>query len=72
MANKNDLNRHGRKIALMIAGVGLYWITITALGQALDWSQRLRALFDLVALAGFIWAVWMIYGLWRARQDDEG
>ncbi|MFW2586869.1 DUF5337 domain-containing protein [Sagittula sp. SSi028] len=72
MANKEELNRRGRKVALTIAGVGIFWIVITALGQALGWSQSLRALFDLVALAGFIWAIWMIYGLWRARQEHEG
>lgn len=72
MASKEDLNRRGRKVALMIAGVGLFWIAVTALGQALDWSQSLRALFDLAALAGFIWAFWMIYGLWRARREHEG
>ena len=72
MTQKDELNRRGRKIALIIAGTGVFWIVITALGGALDWSQRLRALFDLLALAGFIWAVWMIYGLWRARQEHEG
>jgi threonine/homoserine/homoserine lactone efflux protein len=72
MADKPDLNRRGRRIALVIAGTGVAWIAATALGQALDWSQRLRALFDLMALAGFGWAIWMIYGLWRARQKHEG
>ncbi|GAA4223730.1 DUF5337 domain-containing protein [Sagittula sp. NFXS13] len=72
MADREELNRRGRKVALTIAGVGLFWIAVTALGQALDWTQSLRALLDLVALAGFIWAIWMIYGLWRARQEHEG
>jgi threonine/homoserine/homoserine lactone efflux protein len=72
MAKKDAVNRQGRAIALVIAGTGVYWIIATALGQALDLNQRLRALLDLIALGGFIWAFWMIYGLWRARQNDEG
>lgn len=63
-----QLARQGRITALVIAGVGLFWIGATALGSALDWSQRTRALFDLAALAGFGLAIWMIYQLWRARQ----
>ena len=62
------LGRQGRMIALVIAAVALFWMGAIALGSALDWSQRTRALFDLIALAGFIWAIWMIYGYWRARQ----
>lgn len=27
--------------------------------------------FDLAALAGFGWALWMIYELWRDRQKDK-
>lgn len=66
-----DTNRQGRIIALVIAGTGLAWMGASALGMALDWSQRTRAFFDLAALAGFGTAIWMIYGLWRARQKDK-
>jgi threonine/homoserine/homoserine lactone efflux protein len=72
MERQTDQARQGRRIALVIAGTGLIWIAATALGGALDWSQRTRALFDLAALAGFGWAIWMIYGLWRSRQTDKG
>lgn len=63
--------REGRKIALVIAGVGLFWIAMTALGGALGWTMRTRALFDLAALAGFGLALWMIFGLWRDRQKHK-
>ncbi|MDU8910555.1 DUF5337 domain-containing protein [Aestuariicoccus sp. MJ-SS9] len=71
MADRNDTTRAGRITALVIAGVGLFWIAATALGSALEWSQRTRALFDLAALAGFGWAIWMIYGIWRQRRNDR-
>ena len=72
MAGQNrDTQRQGRVVALVIAGVGLFWIAATALGSALDWTQRTRAFFDLAALAGFATAIWMIYQLWRASQKDK-
>lgn len=71
MSNEQDLNRRGRVIALVIAGTGLGWMAAFAIGVALDLSQRLRALFDLAALGGFVWALWMLYGLWRDRQKDK-
>ncbi|ETX29476.1 DUF5337 domain-containing protein [Roseivivax isoporae] len=64
--------RQGRIIALVIAGTGLVWIGATALGAALDWSQRTRAFFDLAALAGFGTAIYMIYQLWQARRRGAG
>ena len=68
MGGTQDFARQGRRIALIIAGVGLFWILVTAIGVEYGWSQRTRALFDLLALAGFGLAIWMIYGLWRNRQ----
>ncbi|MFZ7090476.1 DUF5337 family protein [Primorskyibacter sp. 2E233] len=66
---KPDQGKTGRKIALVIAGTGVAWIIVNALGAAMGWTSRTLALFDLAALAAFGWAIWMIYGLWRARQE---
>ncbi len=56
-------------IALVIAGTGLGWIVANAIGAALGWTSRIQALFDLAALGGFVWAMWLIYGLWRDRRE---
>lgn len=71
MNRDSDEARKGRRIALFIAGVGLGWILVTAIGAEYGWSQRTRALFDLAALAGFGAGLWMTYQLWRARQADK-
>lgn len=71
MDRKTDQNAQGRKIAIVLAGVGLFWIAVTALGETLEWTQRTRAFFDLAVMAGFGTALWMIYQLWRARQKDK-
>ncbi|WP_439525145.1 DUF5337 domain-containing protein [Marivita sp.] len=71
MDRGSEESRKGRRIALLIAGVGVFWILITAIGSEYGWSQRTRALFDLAALAGFGAALWMTYQLWRARQTDK-
>lgn len=71
MSDRQMDTRRGRMISLVIAGVALAWIGATALGAQLGWSQRTRALFDLVAVAGFLWSLWLIYGLWRDRQHNK-
>lgn len=72
MASGDDQSRKGRRIALLIAAIGAGWVVAIALGVALGLDQRTRALFDLAALAGFGWAIWLLYGLWRDRRKDEG
>ena len=62
----------GRRLALAIAGTGLFWIAATWAGAHFGWSNRTRALFDLIALAGFGWALAGVFRLWRARRNDEG
>ena len=65
-----QLARKGRRVALFLAAVGVYWIAVTWLGGRLGWTDRSRAFFDLIALAGFGWALWAIFQIWRARRED--
>jgi hypothetical protein len=60
-----------RRIAILIAGVGVFWIVLTAVGAEMNWSQRTRALFDLMALTGFGVAVWKLVVLLRAGRDKK-
>ncbi|SMX36625.1 DUF5337 domain-containing protein [Maliponia aquimaris] len=71
MPGRQDFSRRGRVAALVIAGTGLGWVAANAIGMALGISQRLHALFDLAALGGFVWALWLVYGLWRDRPKDK-
>ena len=64
--------RMGRQAGLTIAGTGVFWILSTLIGGWIGLSNRILALFDLVALAGFIWALWMIFQIWRLRQNNQG
>lgn len=69
--DKSD-QKTGQRIALVIAAIALLWVLTSSLGSYLGWSNRTLALFDLIALAGFGWALWMTYGIWRTRQNDKG
>jgi len=65
------LARKGRLAALVIAGTGAFWLLAMLIGAELGLSQRVRALFDLMALGGFVCALVLIYQLWRARQGNR-
>lgn len=58
----------GRRAAIVIVATGLFWIVATWAGDALGLSNRVRALFDLIALAGFGFGLWMTYGVTRERR----
>ena len=62
----------GQRVALIMAGVGVFWIFVTLIGSQFNWSIRTRAFFDLAALAGFGFALWQTFRLWRLRQNDRG
>ena len=72
MNERNDPSRKGRHAALVIAGTAVFWVLVTLIGDKEGFSQELRLLFDLVALAGFVFAFWLIFQYWRARQDNQG
>ena len=73
MAQQSDKTRKaGQRVALLIAGVGLFWIVANAAGAYWGWANRTRALIDLITLAGFGFALWQTINLWRSRQNDKG
>ncbi|KAA0914748.1 DUF5337 domain-containing protein [Aquicoccus porphyridii] len=69
---RQQLARKGRVTALVIAGTGVFWILAMLIGNGMGLSNRVMALFDLIALAGFILAFVMIFQIRRARRDMEG
>ena len=72
MNNDKTEAQKGRRVALVIAGTAVFLVLASLIGGMLGLSHRMLALFDLIALAGFIWAFWMTFQIWRARQDKQG
>ena len=66
-----QIARKGRLTALVIAGTGIVWVLATIIGGQIGLGHRGLALFDLMALAGFVWAFVLIYQIWRARQSNQ-
>lgn len=71
-AGRTRTQRTGQRVALIIAVTGVLWVLANLLGANYGWSNRLRALFDLMALAAFGFALWQTITLWRSRQEDKG
>ena len=66
------IGRQGRLAGLVAAATGVYWVAVTWAGSHWDWPQRTRALFDLIALAGFAFVLITAFRIWRSRQNKEG
>jgi hypothetical protein len=66
---KDDNGKAGRRLALLIAGTGVFYVLATLIGDEYGWSNRTMGLIGLIALAGFGVALWKAIGLWRIRKD---
>ena len=66
------LARQGRLVALVIAGTMILWFAAQWIGRALGLEARYVLLFDLAALAGFLWALIVTFQIWRKRRDNQG
>ena len=62
--------KQGRLAALVIAATGLLWLGMQYAATQVDLSGRVLALFDLMALAAFAWALIVTFGIWRSRQSN--
>lgn len=65
MGYRETRAKKGRRVGLVIAGTGVFWILATLIGQKEGFGLGLLLVFDLIALCGFMLAFWMIYQLWR-------
>ena len=60
--------RDARLVAIVIAGTMLLWMGAQWLGGKMGWETRYIFLFDLAALAAFIWALVVTYQIWRRHK----
>jgi len=47
------------------------WLLLQMIGGAYGWPPRFIFLFDLAALAGFLFALITTYRIWRNRQHEQ-
>ncbi|PTE21810.1 hypothetical protein C5F48_10385 [Cereibacter changlensis JA139] len=72
MKGAPDPERHlanqARLVAIVLVVTMVLWMGAQWLGSVLGWEARYVFLFDLAALAGFIWALVVTWRIWRRRQ----
>ena len=67
----NQQTRQGRLVAVVIAGTMILWLAGQWIGGAIGLPERYVFLFDLLALAGFLWAMIVAFQMWRNRQNND-
>ena len=57
-----------RLVALVLAGTMGLWLGAQWVGGKMGWDTRYVFLFDLAAIAGFVFAMIVTYRIWRQRR----
>jgi Family of unknown function (DUF5337) len=57
-----------RLVAVVLAATMVFWLGAQWLGGQLGWETRYVFLFDLAAIAAFLWAMVVTYQIWRGRR----
>lgn len=60
--------RQARTVGIVLAATMFLWLGGQWLGGQMGWDTRYVFLFDLAAIAGFVWALVVTYQIWRGRQ----
>jgi len=70
-ANHKAVARQARLVSLVIAGTMVLWLALQWLGGRFGLPERYVFLLDLLALAGFLWALIVTWQIWRKQHDNE-
>ena len=68
---KDDKDDRGqvKLVSIVLVATMGGWLLAQMIGGAYDWPPKFIFLFDLLALAGFVFALVTTYRIWRNRQD---
>ena len=71
--SKADLQngRDARMVAVVLVATMALWLGAQFIGGRLGWEARFVFLFDLAALAAFIWTMVVTYRIWRRQKADS-
>ncbi|MDJ1017119.1 MAG: DUF5337 domain-containing protein [Paracoccaceae bacterium] len=64
------LARQARVVSIVIAATMILWMGAQWVGGELGLPDRYVFLFDLFALAGFLWALIVTWQIWKKRRGD--
>lgn len=60
--------RQVRLVAIVLAVTMVLWMGAQLVGGQLGLEARFAFLFDLAAIAAFVWALVVTYQIWRGRR----
>ena len=60
--------RQARLVGIVLAATIVLWMGAQWLGGQLGLETRFVFLFDLAAIAAFVWAMLVTYQIWRGRR----
>lgn len=63
--------KQARIAAIVILVTFPVWLGFSYLGGQMGWDPAYAILGDLMALAAFVWAMVVLFQVWRKRQRDE-
>ena len=69
---QTEIVAQARQAAVVIAATMVVWMGAQWLGGQLGWQARFVFLFDLAALAAFVWALYVTFRIWRMRRGNQG
>jgi len=63
--------RIARQVSIVIAATMILWMAAQWIGGTLGLPSEYVFLFDLFALAGFLWALIVTWQLWRKTRHND-